>query len=145
MGGLSVCGTVRRMAAAAEPNPERAQRITIRLLWVCAALTAFIGVFLIADITKSAGSYRTAAWVGVTLAALAILALTALYAACALGRVTLGTQVGRATLFQLSAICLVLAVGADIVIPSRETGGLALLLPWGITYWLHNLNRPPAD
>lgn len=131
--------------ADAEPDPERAQRITVRLLWACAVLTVFVGVFLVADIVKSADSYGTAAWVGVTLAALAMIALTALYAACALGRVTLGDKVGPTNLFQLSAICLVIAVGADIVIPSRETGGLALLLPWGITYWLHNLNRPPAD
>ncbi|MEU4391123.1 hypothetical protein [Kribbella sp. NPDC023855] len=130
--------------AAAEPNPERAQRTTLRVLWVCAALTVFVGVFLVADITKSADSYGTGAWVGVALAALSVLALITLYVACALGRVTLGTQVGRTNLFQLSAVCLVIAVGADILIPGRETGGLALLLPWGITYWLHNLNRPAA-
>jgi hypothetical protein len=131
--------------AAAEPNPERAQRITLRILWACAALTVFVGVFLVADVIKSTDSYGTGAWVGVALATLAVLALTILYVACALGRVTLGTQVGRTNLFQLSAVCLVIAVGADILIPGRETGGLALLLPWGITYWLHNLNRPPAD
>jgi cytochrome bd-type quinol oxidase subunit 2 len=133
------------MAATAEPNPERAQRTTVRVLWASAALTVFVGVFLVADVTKSADSYGPAAWLGVVLAALAILALTALYVACALGRVTLGKVVGPASLFQLSAICLVIAVGADILIPDRDTGGLALLLPWGITYWLHNLNRPPAD
>lgn len=128
--------------AAAEPNPERAQRITIRILWVCAALCLIVGVFLVTDVIKAAGDYRPSAWVGVALSALAILALTVLYVACALGRVTLGTQAGRASLFQLSAVCLVIAVGADILIPDRNTGGLALLLPWGITYWLHNLNRP---
>lgn len=127
---------------AAEPNPERAQRITLRILWACAALTVFVGVFLVADVVKSTDSYGTGAWVGIGLAALAIVALATLYVACALGRVTLGTQVGRTNLFQLSAVCLVVAVGADILIPGRETGGLALLLPWGITYWLHNLNRP---
>ncbi|WP_433012666.1 hypothetical protein [Kribbella sp. CA-294648] len=131
--------------AAAEPNPERAQRTTLRFLWACVALTVVVGVFLVADVVKSADSYGTGAWVGVVLATLAILALTTLYVACALGRVTLGTQVGRTNLFQLSAICLVTAVGADILIPGRDTGGLALLLPWGITYWLHNLNRAPAD
>lgn len=127
---------------AAEPNPERAQRITLRILWACAALTVFVGVFLVADVVKSTDSYGAGAWVGIALAALAIVALATLYVACALGRVTLGTQVGRTNLFQLSAVCLVVAVGADILIPGRETGGLALLLPWGITYWLHNLNRP---
>lgn len=131
--------------AAAEPNPERAQRITLRVLWACAVLTAFVGVFLVADVVKSADDYSTAAWVGAALAALAVLALIALYVACGLGRVTLDTRVGPASLFQLSAICLVVAVGADILIPGRDTGGLALLLPWGISYWLHNLNRPSAD
>ena len=34
---------------------------------------------------------------------------------------------------------LVVAIGADILIPARDTGSLALLLPWGITYWLHHV------
>jgi hypothetical protein len=131
--------------AAAEPNPERVQRTTVRLYWVSAVLTVLIGGFLVSDVAKSAADYRPLAWFGVALAALTLLALTALYVACALGRVTLDKQVGPTNLFQLSAICLVIVVGADILIPDRDTGGLAVLLPWGITYWLHNLNRPPAD
>ncbi|WBQ05585.1 hypothetical protein [Kribbella sp. CA-293567] len=128
--------------AAAEPSPERAERITTRILWGCAVLTVFVGGFLVADVVKSTADYRPLAWLGVALAALAMIALTALYVACALGRVTLGKKVGPTSLFKLSAICLVVAVGADILIPGRDTGGLALLLPWGITYWLHNLNPP---
>jgi hypothetical protein len=132
--------------AVVEPAPERAQRIVARVFWGCAGLTLMIGVFLVVDVVKSAGSYGTLAWVGVALSAVAILGLVALYAGCALGRVDLGRRVvGKLNLFQLSALGLVLAVGADILIPGRDTGGLALLLPWGITYWLHNLNREPKQ
>ncbi|GAA1564862.1 hypothetical protein GCM10009789_18040 [Kribbella sancticallisti] len=128
----------------AEPSPERAQRISKRLLWTCAALTAVIGVFLVADVVKSADTYQPQAWVGVTLSALAMLGLIVLYVGCARGRLDLGqSAVGKLNLFQLSTVGLVIAVGADILIPDRDTGGLALLLPWGITYWLHNLNREP--
>jgi hypothetical protein len=63
-----------------------------------------------------------------------------------LGRLDLNQPIaGKLTLFQFTALCLVIAVGADILIPNRNTGGLALLLPWGIAYWLHNLNRPASD
>jgi hypothetical protein len=131
--------------AAAEQSPERTQRIVTRVFWTCAALTVMIGVFLVVDVVKSADSYRTAAWVGVTLAALAIIGLAALYAGCALGRLDLSRPVvGKLNLFQVSAVGLVVAVGADILIPGRDTGGLALLLPWGISYWLHNL-RPETQ
>jgi hypothetical protein len=129
--------------AEAEPSTERAQRITKRILWGCAALCVMVGVFLVADVVHTADEYKPLAWVGVALSALAILGLAVLYVACALGKVDLGKiVVGKLSLFQLSAVCLVVAVGADILIPARNTGGLALLLPWGITYWLHNLNRP---
>jgi hypothetical protein len=130
--------------AAAEPSPERAQRTTKRLLWTSAGLTLLVGVFLVSDVIRMADRYTALAWVGVALSALAILSLALLYAGCASGRLSLEQRaVGKFTLFQLSAICLVVAVGADILIPERNTGGLALLLPWGITYWLHNL-RPAA-
>ena len=103
-----------------------------------------VGVFLVSDVIRTADRYTALAWVGVALSALAILSLTVLYAGCASGRLRLNQQaVGKLTLFQLSTLCLVIAVGADILIPARNTGGLALLLPWGITYWLHNL-RPTA-
>lgn len=131
--------------AAAEQSPERAQRIVTRLFWGCAALTLMVGVFLAVDVVK-ADSYKPLAWLGVALSAIAILGLTALYCGCALGRVDLGrVVVGKLNLFQLSTLGLVLAVGADILIPDRNTGGLALLLPWGITYWLHNLNQEPKQ
>jgi hypothetical protein len=127
-----------------EPSPERAQRIVKRLFWTCAALTVVIGVFLVADVVKSADTYKPQAWVGVTLSALAMLGLIILYVGCARERLDLGQPaIGKLNLFQLSAIGLVVAVGADILIPDRDTGGLALLLPWGITYWLHNLDREP--
>ncbi|HEY0475448.1 MAG TPA: hypothetical protein VGD34_27445 [Kribbella sp.] len=132
--------------AAAEPPTDRAHRYTVRILWICSALSAAVAAFLLADIARSGSEYNALAWVGVTLSALAILALTVLYAACALGRLDLSQPIaGKLTLFQFTAICLVVAVGADILIPNRSTGGLALLLPWGITYWLHNLNRPGPD
>ena len=83
---------------------------------------------------------------GVGLSGVAILSLAALYVGCALGRLRLDQQiVGKVDLFQVSTTCLVVAVAADILIPDRQTGGLALMLPWGITYWVHNLPpRPPA-
>jgi len=130
--------------AAVEPSPERAQRTTTRLFWVSAGLTVLVGVFLVSDVIRTADRYTALAWVGVALSALAILSLGLLYAGCATGRLSLTQRaVGKLTLFQVSALCLVIAVGADILIPERNTGGLALLLPWGITYWLHNLR--PTD
>jgi FtsH-binding integral membrane protein len=133
------CGTVRRMADA-EPTTDR----TSTFYWVCAVLCLVIGLFLAADISKSNSQYGATAWIGVTLAAVLMLALTALYVACATGRLALRrVLVGTLTLFHLSTICVVVAVGADILIPARDTGSLALLLPWGITYWLYNLR--PAE
>jgi hypothetical protein len=125
------------------PDPERARRTTRRLAWACAILTTLIGVFLIADVVRSSDRYGALAWLGVALAGLSIAALIAVYVACARGRTTLGHRlVGRFTVFQLSTVPLVVAVGADILIPARNTGALALLLPWGLTYWLHNLTPP---
>lgn len=92
---------------------------------------------------RTAHRYSPAAWIGVALSALAIFSLVVVYAGCATGRFHLDQRLaGKLTLFQATAVCLVVAVGADILIPARNTGGLALLLPWGISYWLHNLNRP---
>jgi hypothetical protein len=128
-----------------EPRGERAERYAKRIFWLCAVLSLMVGVFLVADVTRDAGEYGGQAWVGVGLAGVVILALAVLYGACALGRLRLDqVAFGKLDLFKLSTIFLVVAVGADILIPDRQTGGLALLLPWGITYWMHNLNKPPA-
>jgi hypothetical protein len=129
--------------AAADQRPERAQRYARRIYWTCAGLTAAIGAFLVVDVLRTAHDYGPAAWIGVVLSALAILSLVVVYGGCAAGRFQLEQRLaGKVTLFQATAVCLVVAVGADILIPARNTGGLALLLPWGISYWLHNLNRP---
>jgi hypothetical protein len=117
-----------------------------RIYWGCAALSALTLLFLLAKVTGPA-AFNTPAWVGTALIVVSTLALTTLYAACAAGRVTLGTLVGaKATLFQLSVAPLLIALAASTTIPEHYTGTLALLLPWGITYWLHNLNtQKPAD
>jgi hypothetical protein len=128
------------------PDPARAQRTTRRLLWACVVLTTFVGIFLVADVIRSSPQYGVPAWCGVGLAGLSIVGLIVGYAACALGRLTLNHPlIGKLTVFQLSAVLLVVAVGADILIPDRDTGGLALLLPWGIAYWLHHLNAVTSD
>lgn len=133
------------MAAGEQPPSGRTKRQVSRIYWACAALTAVIGVFLVSDISVSADRYEAGAWVGVAIAALVILGLAAVYVGCALGRLDLEQHVlGRFTLFQATAVALVVGVGADILIPDRDTGGLALLLPWGISYWLHNLDRRPT-
>ncbi|MGC4936920.1 hypothetical protein [Kribbella sp. DT2] len=127
--------------ADAEATTDR----TSTFYWVCAALCLVVALFLAADISKSNSQYGAAAWIGVTLAAVLVLALTALYVACATGRLALRrVAVGSLTLFHVSTIAVVAAVGADVLIPARDTGSLALLLPWGITYWLYNL-KPAED
>ncbi|TDO54798.1 hypothetical protein EV643_101589 [Kribbella sp. VKM Ac-2527] len=132
--------------ASAAPTPDKAQRTTTTLLWTSSVLCLLIGLFLVSDITSSHAKYGPLAWVGVGLSTLMILALTATYAACALNRLQLTQSLtGRLTLFHATTLCLVTAVGADILIPDRDTGALALLLPWGITYWLHNLKPKPTD
>jgi hypothetical protein len=128
------------------PDPARAQRTTRRLLWACVVLTTFVGVFLVADVVRSSPEYGVPAWFGVVLAGLSIAGMIAGFAACALGRLTLNQSViGKLTVFQLSTVVLVVAIGADILIPDRDTGGLALLLPWGIGYWLHHLTAATSD
>ncbi|MEV6284493.1 hypothetical protein [Kribbella sp. NPDC051770] len=126
--------------ADAEPTTDR----TSTFYWVCAALCLVVTLFLAADISKSNSQYGAVAWAGAALAAVLMLGLTALYVACATGRLQLRRPVtGTLTLFHVSTLCVVAAVGADILIPARDTGSLALLLPWGITYWLYNLK--PAE
>lgn len=126
--------------ADAEPTTDR----TSTFYWVCAIVCLMIGLFLVADVAQSSGRYTATAWIGVAVAAVLILGLTALYAACARGRLDLRQVLtGNFTLFHASTIAVVAAVGADILIPDRDTGALALLLPFGITYWLYNLK--PAE
>ncbi|ADB35994.1 hypothetical protein Kfla_7006 [Kribbella flavida DSM 17836] len=128
--------------AAPEPNTDR----TPRFYGMCAILCLIVALMLAADVAQSSSKYGGAAWVGVGLVTVLILALTALYAACARGRLQLSqVVVSSLTLFHLSTLCVVAAVGADILIPDRDTGSLALLLPWGITYWLHNLDSSPRS
>lgn len=111
------------------------------LYWACSALSALTLLFLAAKVTSNFG---TLSWICTALIVIATLALAALYAACALGRVQLSTSVGgRTNLFQLSVSPLLIALAAAAALPDHYTGTLALLLPWGITYWLHNLK--PAD
>lgn len=131
--------------ASAEPNPEHAERTRTRLYWLCLVFCVFVAYFLAADIVRSAGQYGAGAWVGVGLSVLTIGSLAACYLACAVGRLRLDQVVVRSlTVFHVSTLCVVTAVFADILIPHRDTGALALLLPWGISYWLHNL-KPTED
>ncbi|GAB3827454.1 hypothetical protein [Kribbella italica] len=124
--------------ADAEATTDR----TSTFYWVCAIACLLIGLFLAADVIQSNSRYGATAWTGVALSAVLILGLTTLYVGCARGRLEMRQVLaGNFTLFHASTIAVVAAVGADILIPDRDTGALALLLPFGITYWLYNL-RP---
>ena len=126
------------------PDPERARQTTTRLLWACAALTLLAGVFQLSGILSNADGYDGLAWVGVVVGAVCLLALIAVYSACALDRLTLRTRVlQRFDLFQVTTVLLVVAIVAGI--PIHSTTALALLLPWGLAYWLHNLNAPTSS
>jgi hypothetical protein len=116
------------------------------MLGGCAALTAMVGLFQFADLLREdVGQYDGTAWIGVAVAGLSILALIALYGACTLNRLTLHTRVlGRLDVFQVSTVIVLVAITAGIAIPTRNTTALALLLPWGITYWVHGLGAPTA-
>ena len=126
------------------PDPERARQTTTRLLWACAVLTLLAGVFQLSGILSDADGYDGLAWVGVVVGAVCLLALIAVYSACALGRVTLRARVlQRFDLFQVTTVLLVPAIVAGI--PIHRTTALALLLPWGLAYWLHHLNAPTSS
>ncbi|TCC53057.1 hypothetical protein E0H75_04810 [Kribbella capetownensis] len=125
-----------------EPDPVQARRTTTRLLWACAALTVLVGVFQLAGILNGDGEYDALAWIGVAIAAVSLLALIGIYCACALERLSLRTRVFRLDLFQVTTVLLLVAIVAGVLVPSSNTTALALLLPWGLTYWLHNLNQP---
>jgi hypothetical protein len=123
-------------------DAERSRRTAGRLLGTCAALTALIGVFQLAGILRDLDQFGTAAWAGVVVALLAELGLIAGYGACAINRATLRSRViGRLDLFQVLTVLLIIAITAGILIPTRNTTALALLLPWGISYWVHEIGR----
>jgi hypothetical protein len=105
-----------------------------------------VGLFQLADLLREGvDQYDAAAWIGVVVAGLSVLALIALYGACMLERATLHSHViGRLDLFQVSTVVVLVAITAGIVIPTRNTTALALLLPWGITYWVHGLGAPSS-
>jgi hypothetical protein len=110
------------------------------LFWASAVLTAFVAVFQLSGILSGADEYDALAWVGVAVAGLCLLALIAIYSGCALSRLSLHRRVlERFDLFQVTTVLLLLAIVAGVLVPTRNTTALALLLPWGLTYWLHNL------
>jgi hypothetical protein len=124
------------------PDPEQARRTSARLLLGCAALTAMVAIFQLGEIVQGADQYGGGAWLGVAVAGLSILGLIALYGACALNRATLRSRlIGKLDLFQVATVLLVVAIAAGILIPTRNTTALALLLPWGIAYWVHGLGE----
>ena len=126
------------------PDPERARRTAGRLLWAAAVLTLIVGLFQLAGIIPGARVYDALAWIGVSVTGLAMLGLIAIYVACALDRASLRqTVLGRFDLFQVSTVLMVLAIVAGVLVPTRNSTALALLLPWGLTYWLRNL--PTSD
>ena len=89
------------------PDPERARQTTTRLLWACAVLTLLAGVFQLSGILSDADGYDGLAWVGVVVGAVCLLALIAVYSACALGRLTLRARVlQRFDLFQVTTVLL---------------------------------------
>ena len=127
------------------PDPERARRTTTRLLWACAVLTLLAGVFQLSGILSDADGYDVLAWVGVVVGAVCLLALIAVYSACALDRLTLRTRVlQRFDVFQVTTVLLA-ARDRRRHPASTARPRLALLLPWGLTYWLHNLNAPTSS
>jgi hypothetical protein len=125
-----------------QPDPERARRTRGRLLWACAVLTLLVGVFQLSGVVSGLDGYGVLAWIGVVVAWVCLLALIVVYAACAQERTTLHQRVGPLDLFQVTTALLLITIVAGVLVPSRNTTALALLLPWGITYWLHNLKQP---
>jgi len=121
-----------------QPDPERARRTRARLLWSCAVFTVLIGAFQLSRVLDGANRYDVLAWIGVVVSGLCLLALTGVYVACALERTSLKRRVvGQFDLFQLTTGVMVIAVVTGVA--GSNTTALALLLPLGLTYWLHNL------
>ncbi|MDX2972302.1 hypothetical protein [Kribbella solani] len=125
------------------PDVDKARRTVTKFLWSCGWLTLLVGVFLLSEIIQSDGKYNGLAWLGSVVAMLSVLAVAAAYVACALDRIALRTRLfGRFDLFQLITVVMLLAVVTGVLIPTEHTTALALLLPWGLSYWLHNLKTP---
>jgi hypothetical protein len=125
------------------PDPQKARSTKTGLMWTCAGLTAVVGIFQLSGIFVDVGRYDALAWIGVVIAMVCLLALVAAYVVCARELVTLRTPVlNRFDLFQIITVLALVAIVAGVLVPSSNTTALALLLPWGVTYWLHNLNPP---
>jgi hypothetical protein len=133
--------------AEPRPDPETAKRTEGRFLWMCAWLTAIVGVFLLSDYLRDDGSFSALAWLGVVVEVLCLIGLITAYALCALDRTTLRSRpAGPLDLFQLTTIVMVIAVVVGVLIPPQHRTALALILPFGLSYWLYNLPRTtPGD
>jgi hypothetical protein len=109
---------------------------------MCAWLTAIVGVFLLSDYLRDDGSFSALAWLGVVVEVLCLVGLITAYALCALDRTTLRSRpAGPLDLFQLTTIVMVIAVVVGVLIPPQHRTALALILPFGLSYWLYNLPR----
>jgi heme exporter protein D len=123
------------------PDPAKARSTKSGLMWTAAGLTGVVGVFQLSRVFMDAGGYDALAWLGVVLTVLCLLALVAAYVGCARDMLTLRTRLlSRIDLFQVTTVLALVAIVAGILVPDSNTTALALLLPWGLTYWLHNLN-----
>ncbi|GAA1604931.1 hypothetical protein GCM10009804_71460 [Kribbella hippodromi] len=126
-----------------EPDGDKAQRTVTKFLWSCGWLTVLVGVFLLSEIFQSDGKYGGLAWLGAVVSMVSIVAVAAAYVGCALGRIALRTRLlGSFDLFQAITVMMLIAVVTGVLIPTEHTTALALLLPWGLSYWLHNLKTP---
>ncbi|MGW6280438.1 hypothetical protein [Kribbella sp. NPDC055071] len=130
-----------------EPKVDagEARRTRTGFLFTCAGLTGAVAVFQLSGALIQADKYDALAWVGAVVALVAFVVLIVGYIACAIGRVTLRTKlIGRFDFFEVSTAVVLLAIVAGVFVVPGSTTALALLLPWALTYWLHNLN-PELD
>ena len=105
-----------------------------------------VGLFQLADVLREIDRYGVLPWLGVVVSGLAELVLIAAYIACGMGRLTLRQRVvGRFDVLQVSALVFVVAIAAGLLSPGRNTTALALLLPFGISYWLHGLEGAASE
>jgi hypothetical protein len=131
--------TEAELTAEAEANQ---QQMVSRILWTCAWLTTLVGVFLLAGMFRSGGSYSVLSWLGAVVAVLCLLALIAGYVACGRSKLTLRTRLlGPFDVFQLSTVVVLIGVICGLLAPNSNNSALALLLPWALTYWMYGLDR----